>query len=181
MLAILESEKNKANKNNTETTTNNNNHLNLDQILVEVFPQYPSSSSTHAQDIFIEINKAEPVKLVDMPGVASNLDRRIISDAAMHLQDVYSEMFKPSQRCRSPHLNVDNLRDAIFAAEVLKKGQIKSKTALVKWMLQKNEEMKVKYSSTSGNKEDTNKAALEKAKKFDFYLGMDLTWLHQTT
>jgi hypothetical protein len=42
--------------------------LNLNQILVEVFPS--TSSDDHAQDIFTEINKAEPVKLVDMPGVA---------------------------------------------------------------------------------------------------------------
>ena len=42
--------------------------LNLNQILVEVFPS--TSSDDHAQDIFTIINKAEPVKLVDMPGVA---------------------------------------------------------------------------------------------------------------
>ncbi len=173
MLAILESK-----KTNENSTTSSNQELNLDQIMVEVFPQKATSSPTHAQDIFIEINKAEPVKLVDMPGVAKTTDRRIINDAATYLEETYPEMFKPSQRCRAPHLNVDNLRDAIFASDILKKGQMKTKTTLIKWILQKNDEMRIKYAEDEVIL-STNQVALEKAKEFDFYLGLDMTWLHQ--
>lgn len=35
----------------------------FDQVLVEVYPQSPESSDKHAEEIFMEINKAEPVKL----------------------------------------------------------------------------------------------------------------------
>ena len=173
MLAILESKKAK----DDESIPNNNKDLNLDQILVEVFPQDSSSSTTHAQDIFIEINKAEPVKLVDMPGVAKSGDRRIINEAATFLEEQYSDMFKPSQRCRPPHLNVDNLRDAIFASGLLKRHKIKSKTSLLKWILQKNDELAMKYAK-EGSTSEVNETALKKAKKYDFYLGLDMTWLN---
>ncbi len=178
MLAILQSKKGK----DTSNSTTSNQHLNLDQILVEVFPQSSTSPSSHAQDIFIEINKAEPVKLVDMPGIATSTDRKIINDAATYLQDTYPEMFKPSQRCRPPHLNVDNLRDAIFASGLLKKHKIRSKKALVKWILGKNEELAEKYDDdgeASNRDGDVKKSSLDKARKFDFYLGLDLSWLNQ--
>jgi len=175
MLTILESKKSVSGGKKQV----NNAQLNLDQILVEVFPQKSSSSSTHAKDLFTEINKAEPVKLVDMPGVAPTKDRRIIDDAAMSLQDKYPEMFKPSQRCRPPHLNIDNLRDAIFASGVLKKYDLKNKTSLLKWMQEMNDIMAKKYEMGGGDVIfDGNKNALLKAKKFGFYLGLDLSWLH---
>jgi|AntRauTorckE5430_2_1112549.scaffolds.fasta_scaffold00355_7 hypothetical protein len=152
--------------------------LNLNQILVEVFPQTTSATDDHAQDIFTEINKAEPVKLVDMPGVAKVQDRRIINDASSALHDSFPEMFKPSQRCRAPHLNVDNLRDAIFAAGVIEKHGFKSKNALLKWMLEKNEEMGKKYRK-EGLNPNVSTSALTKTKKFGFFLGLDSSWLYK--
>lgn len=147
--------------------------LNLNQILVEVFPQSASAKDTHAQDIFTEINKAEPVKLVDMPGVAKVSDRRIINEASSILQETYPEMFKPSQRCRSPHLNVDNLRDAIFAAGILHRNHIKSQKALVSWILEQNEELGKKYQNSNECPSNMNASALKKAKQYGFYLGLD--------
>ena len=48
------------------------NLLDLTQILVEVFPQsfspHYTSEDHHAKDIFTEINKAEPVAVLDLPG-----------------------------------------------------------------------------------------------------------------
>ena len=179
MLAILQAKQSKDQniKDDDDDENSNNNIFNLDQILVEVFPQSQSSSPSHAQDIFIEINKAEPVKLVDMPGVAKSADRKIINDAASHLEETYPEMFKPSQRCRSPHLNVDNLRDAIFAAGILKKHKIRSKTALIKWILERNEQLALKYDTDNEN-DEVGRKDVEKARKFDFYLGLDLAWLN---
>lgn len=158
------------------------NTMNLDQILVEVFPQSHSSSpSSHAEDLFIEINKAEPVKLVDMPRVAKSKDKEMIDDAANQLFETYPEMFKPSQRCRPPHLNVDNLRDAIFTANILKNHSITSSSALYDWIMQRNEELEKRFVH---NKEDPSKMgvsllALEKSKQFRFYIGLDLSWLHK--
>lgn len=89
----------------------------FERILVEVYSE-PSNkknksegkSSSFVRDIFLEINKAEPVKLIDMPGVASAADRKIITDAVNSLHGQFSSMFSPSQRCRIPNVNVDNLR-----------------------------------------------------------------------
>mmetsp|Transcript_7093 Transcript_7093/g.10807 ORF Transcript_7093/g.10807 Transcript_7093/m.10807 type:complete len:218 (-) Transcript_7093:365-1018(-) len=180
MLAILESKKiPSTSTNDKESSNNSNDQLDLDEILVEVFPQKSTSPPSHAQDLFVEINKAEPVKLVDMPGVAKRTDRKIINDAATYLSDTYPDMFKPSQRCRPPHLNIDNLRDAIFASGLLKKHNIKSKSALLKWILEVNGEMGKKYQKETGGSVEVNKNALEKAKKFNFYLGLELSWLHR--
>jgi Uri superfamily endonuclease len=46
----------------------------------------------------------------------------IITKRASHLQQKFPEMFSASQKCRAPHLNVDNLRDALFASRVIKSG-----------------------------------------------------------
>jgi hypothetical protein len=51
---------------------------------VEVYPQQQQDNDTfvdadkHATELFLEVNKAEPVKLVDMPGVAKKADRKSI-------------------------------------------------------------------------------------------------------
>ena len=159
--------------------------LDLDRVLVEVFPQPSSSSpSTHARDIFTEINKAEPVKLVDMPGIAKKSDRRTIDEAASKLVESSPAMFKPSQRCRPPHLNVDNLRDALFASDVLRRRDLRSARALLGWMEEKNRELKRRFKDGEGKDGgdgtmQLSKTALAKANKHNFYLGLDSSWLYQ--
>ena len=159
--------------------------LDLDRILVEVFPNVaPESRPKHAEDIFVEINKAEPVKLVDLPGVATGSERKVIDGAADALRSKYPEMFKPSQRCRAPHLNLDNMRDALFASDVLKRHSIKSDKALLNWMEEKNMEMAARFAEQGANGSKTasknvSKSALAKAEKFQFFLGLDSSWLYQ--
>lgn len=148
----------------------------FDQVLVEVFPQHPSSNENHAQDIFTEINKAEPVKLVDMPGIAKMSDRNIINQAAENLLASFPEMFKPSQRCRPPHLNIDNLRDAIFAAGVLNRHSLKSHKVLLDWMMKQNEIMCEKIQTSPPS--NISAASLNKANQYRFYLGIDSSWLY---
>jgi len=156
----------------------NENKIDLDRVLIEVFPQLHNFSPKHAQDIFTEINKAEPVKLLDMPGVAKVSERRIINEAAMSLQDAYPDMFKPSQRCRAPNVNIDNLRDAIFASGLLKRHSIKNRKSLVEWVLQKNRELAAKYINDDGARQSHSDRVMNKAHKYEFYLGLDLGWLY---
>lgn len=175
--------------------------IDYENILVEVFSENmkddnantKKSSKSYANELFTEINKAEPVKLVDMPGHASDMDRQIINEGVTQLQKSFSGMFKESQRCRPPHLNIDNLRDALFTAEILKTHSIKSSEGLIKWILGRNNEMKRKYRRTLMDLEENkagdekklkvgggrkiNKTAVQKAFKFDFFLGLDNTWL----
>ena len=150
--------------------------IDLDNILVEVHSSSTKESDTSVE-LFTEINKAEPVKLVDMPGVATKGEQNIINGAAESMKARFPDMFKQSQQCRSPHLNIDNLRDALFGAEIIKKHQIKSPKKLVEWMMAQNETLAVHFRNEE-NQQKVNKNALAKAVKYDFYLGLDSSWLY---
>lgn len=158
----------------------------LNQILVEVYPHKqlgPTAAAkgepkdSHAQDIFLEINKAEPVKLVDMPGVAKVSHRKILADAADALYQDYRPMFSASARCRSPHVNRDNLRDALFAANVIPRHKIQTAAQLVEWMILQNNRLADHYEKEHPRNDATNHTpALEKAREHHFFLGLDTTW-----
>lgn len=150
----------------------------LDKVLVEVYPQREEHSEDHAQEIFTEINKAEPIKLVDLPGVAKKADRKLLTDATEEIKETYHMMFSPSQKCRAPHLNVDNLRDALFAASVISRHNLKTKKQLVAWMLQQNESLKTKYGTDESAHGLVTKSALKKATENNFYLGLESSWYY---
>ena len=81
-------------------------------------------------------------------------------------------------------MNLDNLRDALFAADVLKRHSIKSSKALVDWMVDQNAELAKRYEEEGADGSATaskrlSKPALAKAEKFGFYLGLDSAWLYQ--
>mmetsp|Transcript_9366 Transcript_9366/g.20067 ORF Transcript_9366/g.20067 Transcript_9366/m.20067 type:complete len:482 (+) Transcript_9366:56-1501(+) len=184
MMAILEGKVKVGGKDKSESTDPGFD-IDLDTILVEVFPhKNPEKYPKHAEDIFVEINKAEPVKLVDLPGVANVAERKIINGAAEALKNSFPEMFKPSTRCRQPHLNLDNLRDALFSSDVLKRHSLKSDKALVDWMMEKNALLAKEFAAQGANggrtaSKSVSKSALAKAEKFNFFLGLDSTWLYQ--
>jgi hypothetical protein len=150
----------------------------FDKILVEVYPQNDhQDEEAHAKELFLEVNKAEPVKLVDLPGVAKASDRKVINEGADRLHGRYPDMFSESQRCRPPHLNIDNLRDALFASNVIQRHSLKTPKALEQWMLGQNEMLASKFRSEE-NRKLLSETALKKAEKYDFYLGLDSSWLY---
>lgn len=157
--------------------------IDLERVLVEVYPAPPEGDDEtemeYASEIFQEINKAEPVKKVDI--FATKGDRKILVGGVEALQQRYPAMFSPSVRCRPPNVNVDNLRDAIFASNVLKDHGIKSPTALYEWLQKQNEALKELYNSSDKKTPiQSNDKALQKANKYEFYLGLDPTynWLN---
>jgi hypothetical protein len=151
--------------------------LDLSKILVEVYSH--QTDKDLASELFLEINKAEPVKLVDMPGVAKKADRKIITDAVARLKDNYPDMFKASQSCRAPHLNIDNVRDALFAADVLRKHSIKTIKGLEDWIISQNEVLKAKYEQDEGGvRAHVSTTALAKASKYGMYLGLEAGWYY---
>jgi hypothetical protein len=154
-------------------------YIDLDNVLVEVYPQNSKiRPADHAQDIFMEINKAEPIKLVDMPGMATAKDRNMISQAVYRLEDQYPIMFSPSQRCRAPNVNVDNLRDNIFASNVIKRHNIKTSSQLLDWMLQENDRLEKKFATDLNAQADVSATAWKKAFSNKFYLGLESNWLY---
>jgi hypothetical protein len=71
--------------------------------------------SRQVADLFTEINKAEPVRLVDMPGEGAAAHvRAVLAEAAAALAERHPAMVKPSARCKAPHINLDVFRDEIF-------------------------------------------------------------------
>ena len=162
-----------------DKSTTNANNIDMQQVLVEVYPQSPQiRSGDHAQDLFLEINKAEPVKLVDMPGVASARDRKTISEAVNKLEGKLPKMFSASQRCRAPNVNVDNLRDNFFAANVLKRHNMKSTNKLLEWLLDQNEAVGKRYKKDKKLRDTINERAWTKANFNKFYLGLESSWLY---
>lgn len=157
---------------------NSTSDVDLSNILVEVYPQHVDHGDNHAENLFAEINKAEPVKLIDMPGVAKVSERNIISNAAERLLNKFPGMFSDSQRCRAPNLNIDNLRDEIFAAKILTRHNIKSGAALEKWMLAQNELLQEKLSNSEELGKSFSDNQLQKANENKFYLGLDKSWYY---
>lgn len=186
------------------------------KILVEVYPQRENlTGEKQARSIFLEVNKAEPVKLVDLPGVAKPKYRKVINEGAALLQERFPDMFKPSQRCRvsragwirsiedvrslarswltnqavvpfpfrilpqAPHVNIDNLRDALFASNALERHNLTSAKALETWVLGQNEMLSVKFQEEEEARALVTPNALKKAIKFDFYLGLDSSWYYK--
>ena len=182
--------------NPNNSTTTGLNFIDLDHVLVEVYTEtepYPSTNKDkgqsggggggssikdHAQDLFTEINKAEPVKLVDMPGVATSKERKMISQACARLEEQYQIMFKPSQKCRPPNVNIDNLRDTIFASNILKRHNIQSSSQLYDWLIQQNSQMGSKYTNDDDVTSSLNDKVWNKAQTNDFYLGLDSSWFY---
>ena len=76
-------------------------------VLLEV---YTDLQESHMSDLFVEINKAEPVLSIDLPtpeiGGATVSENAILTGAADLLQNKYAAMFKESHSCRVPHMNV---------------------------------------------------------------------------
>mmetsp|Transcript_49752 Transcript_49752/g.130848 ORF Transcript_49752/g.130848 Transcript_49752/m.130848 type:complete len:572 (-) Transcript_49752:236-1951(-) len=108
----------------------------MDEMLVEV---YPGLDDSQAAEVFTEINKAEPCKLIDLPSAHVNpAVKAIIDGAAEALRRKYSDMFKPSAQCRTPHMNIDNLRDQLFQAEIVVRGGFKTEADLLGWMEHRN-------------------------------------------
>lgn len=100
----------------------------------------------------------------------------------------YSEMFKPTSRCRAPHVNIDELRNDLFQSDLMVRGKLNSSQDLLKYLEGINSKVgekllvEEKALDTDGNSSMlTSKSmltAFQKAKKFQFYLGMDKSWMY---
>ena len=150
--------------------------IDFDRVLVEVYPS-EKDVDQHAQDLFLEINKAEPVKLIDMPGVASAKDRKIINEAVDKLYETYPVMFSPSQRCRVPNVNVDNLRNSLFGSGCIKTHNLTTSKKLYDWILEQNKMVGDKYMDSIEEQSTIAPRAWKKARDNKFFLGLESSWL----
>eukprot|EP00242_Pyramimonas_sp_CCMP2087_P001594 CAMPEP_0198231234 /NCGR_PEP_ID=MMETSP1445-20131203/115093_1 /TAXON_ID=36898 /ORGANISM="Pyramimonas sp., Strain CCMP2087" /LENGTH=405 /DNA_ID=CAMNT_0043911835 /DNA_START=146 /DNA_END=1360 /DNA_ORIENTATION=- len=106
-----------------------------DKIIVEL---YSLKGDEEAAALFTEINQAQPVKLVDMPGVADASTRMALEGAVGSVQRRCPTIFKTSQRCLAPHLNKDVLKDKLFQADVMTRFKLTTSKQLFDWMMEQN-------------------------------------------
>lgn len=114
-----------------------------------------------------------------MPGVASAAENKIITEAVERLQKQYGEMFSSSQRCRVPNVNADNLRNAIYGANILKRHRLKSSKQLFDWLLIQNSAIGSEYASDETKREFIKSKSWKKACSLGFYLGLESSWLYK--
>ena len=155
-------------------------------VLVEVFHEAAGDS---AAALFTEINQAQPIRGVDMPGAADGAAKRVLEEALQMLKRKYKQCFKPSANPRAPNVNIDALKDALFQAGVPATDGPKGPVPLFAWLEAQNaalrawtdEEWRLKLRMRNGSKRHRAfLAALEKARAADFFLGLDASWLdHQ--
>ena len=150
-------------------------------VLVEVYAAM--DQDTDISELFVEINKAEPVLSIDLPlpefGGATVTHNAILSGAAELLQHKYPTMFKESHNCRTPHMNVDKLRDELHKSGLIEKLKFEQPEQLFAWLEQQNEALlKHDDSRFVDDKSSAARAkALAKARQHAFMLGMDWNWL----
>eukprot|EP00899_Mesostigma_viride_P013026 jgi/Mesvir1/21724/Mv04136-RA.1 len=145
---------------------------------------FPAGSEKDISVLFTEINKAEPVKLIDLPveeGGASESVRDVLNTATSALRDRFPAMFKPSQSCRPPHLNIDALRDELFQNDVVSRKGFTTSDELLGWFISTNETL---AALPAAHWEGVNASkvfgkAVEKAREHGFFLGLDNAWLNQ--
>lgn len=111
--------------------------------------------------------------------MASASDRKIITDAVKKLHDKYQEMFSPSQRCRVPNVNVDNLRNSIFGANILTRHRLTTSAQLIDWLLVQNAALGEEYANNEEKRQFVQANSWTKARTNDFYLGLESSWLYK--
>eukprot|EP01035_Chromulina_nebulosa_P030547 gene30547-40597_t len=93
-----------------------------------------SSSSSDSVDSAAESNSeiiAKPAKKAKGKK-ASNLERvnadqlrkNVLDEVALTLQSLHANAFSPSQRCLSPRINIDNIRDDLFQCRYVREMEI---------------------------------------------------------
>jgi hypothetical protein len=141
-------------------------------------------------EIFTDINKCEPVQLIDIPGLVDAQQHAALAFAVESLRAKFKPMFKPTKACRAPHLNVDLLRQELYDAnvlvrhcdiEALGKGDKQAGDALLRWLLAANDTLASRSDdewreSHKGSKAAFTKA-LQKARENGLYLGLEKSWL----
>ena len=142
-------------------------------LLVEV---YPVRTERDIKELYLEVNKAESVKEIDLPDAIAPERKAHIDEACERLRKVYPDMFKPSERCRPPHVHRDTLRDKLFHHAA--SADVTSAEALYARVLAVNGRMAARPPMQWPER---LRKPLEKAIAHNFFLGLDdyawLDWL----
>lgn len=119
------------------------------------------------------------------PSMTAEQEKELITVTVEALRAEYPDMFKPTSRCKIPHLNIDVLRDDLYNANVLRVRSFASPDDLQKQLRLINASLKEKFRQLQSESDVESQTfsksfvtALNKAQKFDFYLGMEKDWIY---
>ena len=148
-----------------------------ERMTVEVFTNAEADMNGLASAVFVDINSCEPVKLVDLPHALEGAEKAALDEACVSLKKKYKAMFKPTSRCRPPHLHLDTLRDMLFEFGVVRGLQANDSDDLFQWLVEENDKLKKikedRWVAMRGKTAASSvRSALKKAKKHRFWLGM---------
>ena len=135
-------------------------------VVVEV---YPVSSEAEAKALYLEVNKGESVKEIDLPDAIAPERKGHIDWASEALRTRFSDMFKPSERCRVPHMHKDTLRNKLFHHPTTER--VGSGQELLQMLLKVNASLGSRPKGSWPAK--VQPSAIEKAKQHKFFLGLD--------
>ena len=153
-----------------------------------------SSSNTNSTIVSSTMEKAASAESVELAKEAANTNVAvelsqeelvsILDSAADRLAAHYPEMFKPSSRCKPPHLNADVLRDDLFQSDFLPRHDVRSAEDLLALLDRVNASIKLQLSqggvAETPQSKSQQAAAKKKAAEFDFFLGLDKAWMYAT-
>jgi hypothetical protein len=114
--------------------------------------------------------------------------KEILDGATDLLMREYAEMFKPTARCRPPHLNIDVFREDLFQSELIIRLGLKSiedltrhiKSANIKLGERSDDEwgQRLGVVNAKGVRSKTIDQAIKKARSNGFFLGLDASWMN---
>ena len=158
------------------------------RVLVEVFPL---QNEMQAEQLFCEINSAQPVQPVDLPasaGGADAADKAVMEGAVKLLSEQHAAMFKPSVNAKPPHVNIDRLRDQLFQRDVMGTHGLSTTEQLHGWLAAHNGRLgrltdaqwtQRRPAKRSAALDAAFAKALAKAREHSFFLGLDWNWLDE--
>lgn len=138
------------------------------------------------------VNKEEPPLATNQNLIAStkatktnkNINQAdriaILTEAIETLAKLKPAMFKPSSRCKPPHLNIDVLRDDLFQSDFVQRHALLTSSDLLSKLHELNQKQKEAIAET--NTEEVSKSmqsATQKAFEHDFFLGLDKAWMYK--
>jgi hypothetical protein len=144
-------------------------------ILVDVFE---TENESQVIELFKEINASEPVRLVDMPGEVNVICSDVLDKSTQLMCELYPNMFKISPRCKSPHINIDTLRDDLHQQDFLSRHNIKNTEQLVKLLLHVNDTLIKNDKIGLNTLKKGAQNALIKARTNSFFLGLNKDWMN---
>jgi hypothetical protein len=72
---------------------------------------------------------------------------------------------------------MDNLRDEIFASDIIVRHKLKSAKALEQWLLEQNHSVGLKWKNDLSLQASVAASVWHKATTHEFFLGLDKSWL----